>query len=235
MKRYMLVLVLCFCLVIGGAWFGKNSGEAAEQAFAAAEAGGFQLVLDAGHGGEDGGALSAAGDKESNVNLSIVLRMDQLLGLCGVLPILTRSEDVSIHDAGASTLREKKVSDIHNRVALVESQPSPLLVSIHQNSYPDARYSGAQVFYGRTEESRIWGEAAQEILRQCLDENNSRAAKRIPDTVYLMNHISCPAILVECGFMSNREEAARLQTPEYQKKLAAALTGACLQYIHSDT
>ena len=235
MKRDMLVLVLCFCLVIRGAWFGKNSGEAAEHAFAAAEADSFQLVLDAGHGGEDGGALSAAGDKESNVNLSIVLRMDQLLGLCGVLPILTRSEDVSIHDAGASTLREKKVSDIHNRVALVESQPSPLLVSVHQNSYPDARYSGAQVFYGRTEESRIWGEAAQEILRQCLDENNSRTAKRIPDTVYLMNHISCPAILVECGFMSNREEAARLQTPEYQKKLAAALTGACLQYIHSDT
>ena len=235
MKRDMLILVLCFCLVIGGAWFGKNGGEAAEPSFAPAEAGGFQLVLDAGHGGEDGGALSAAGDKESDVNLGIVLRMDQLLGLCGVPPVLTRSEDVSIHDASASTLREKKVSDIHNRVALVESQPSPLLVSIHQNSYPDARYSGAQVFYGRTEESRIWGEATQEILRQYLDESNSRAAKRIPDTVYLMNHISCPAILVECGFMSNREEAAQLQTPEYQKKLAAALVGACLQYIHSDT
>lgn len=230
MKRDLLVLFVCLGLLAVPVLFGETEPSAAE-AFAPARYNNQIVILDPGHGGEDGGAVSAAGDKESDINLAIVLKMDQIMGLCGVPVVLTRSEDRSMHDPSASTLREKKVSDLHNRVDMVEGIDGGLLLSIHQNSYPDPRYSGAQVFYGEAEGSQLWGEYTQEVLRLTLNENNTRTAKKIPDTVYLMNHISCPAILVECGFMSNGEEVSLLLTAGYQKKMATVLTGACLQYL----
>ena len=189
------------------------------------------LVLDAGDGGEDGGAVSAAGDKESDINLAIVLRLEQIMGLYGVPVVLTRSDDRSIHDQDAATLREKKVSDLKNRLALVSELNNAVLLSVHQNSYTDSRYSGAQVFYASSEESKQWAEHTQGLLRSVLDESNDRSAKEIPDTVYLMNHVSCPAILVECGFMSNGEEVSLLLTHGYQTKIATALAVACVQYL----
>lgn len=230
MKRKLLVLATCLCLLAAPVFWGE-AGSAAAEAFAPARFGGRVIILDPGHGGEDGGALSAAGDRESDINLAIALKLDQLMGLCGVPTVLTRSEDVSLHDSSASTLREKKVSDLHNRVELVEGIDGGLLLSIHQNSYSDPRYSGAQVFYGEAESSQLWGEYTQEVLRLTLNPDNTRTAKEIPDTVYLMGHISCPAILVECGFLSNGEEASLLLTAGYQKKTATALAGACLQYL----
>lgn len=201
------------------------------QAFYPAAYQGRVLVLDAGHGGEDGGAVSSAGDKESDINLAIVLRLEQLMGLYGVPVVLTRSDDRSIHDQGADTLREKKVSDLNNRLALVSGLENCILLSVHQNSYTDPRYSGAQVFYTASDKSRQWAEQTQELLRQGLDPANDRAAKKISDTVYLMNHVTCPAILVECGFMSNGEEVSLLLTSGYQTKIAAALAAACVQYL----
>lgn len=233
MKRDMLVFLACVGLfsasLLAGSLMEKR--EEALAAMAAPDSGAYTLVLDAGHGGEDGGASSAAGDKESDVNLGIVLRLDQIMGLCDVPAVLTRDGDYAIYDPGSQTLRQKKVSDLHNRVALIESLDRPILISIHQNSYPDPRYSGAQVFYGKAEGSQRLGEHTQEVLRLCLDQSNDRKAKKIPDTVYLMKHITCPAVLVECGFMSNGEEASLLLTAGYQKKVAAALAGAYLEYL----
>lgn len=234
MKRDLVVLFTCLCILAAAAWFPVPE-TAQTMAAAADQPAARTLILDPGHGGEDGGAVSASGSKESDVNLGIVLRIDQLMGLCGFSPVLTRDSDRSIHDASADTIREKKVSDIHNRVALVQSFPDAILLSVHQNSYTDPRYSGAQVFYGGAEGSQLWGEYTQEVLRLSLDAANDREAKKIPDSIYLMNHITCPAILVECGFLSNGEEASLLLTPAYQKKLAAALTGACLQYLEMIT
>ena len=225
MKNELLVLGTCLILLAAAVFAGYLSPS--YPAVLHSEAGEYTFVLDAGHGGEDGGALSAAGDRESDINLSVVLRLDQLMGFCGKRTLLVRSEDVSIHDPSAGTLREKKVSDLHNRVALVEKTDGALLLSIHQNSYSDSRYSGAQVFYGTAPGTQNWGESAQEILRSVIDPENRRAAKPVPNTVYLMNHITRPGILVECGFLSNREEAARLLTEAYQKQLALALTGVC--------
>lgn len=230
MKRDLLVLFICLGLLAVPVFWGKAESSAAD-VFAPARYSTRVIILDPGHGGEDGGAVSAAGDKESDINLAIVLKIDQIMGLCGVPTVLTRSEDRSMHDSSASTLREKKVSDLHNRVDMVEGINGGLLLSIHQNFYPDSRYSGAQVFYGQAEGSQLWGEYTQEVLRLTLNKDNTRTAKKIPDTVYLMNHISCPAILVECGFMSNGEEVSLLLTSSYQKKMATVLAGACLQYL----
>lgn len=188
------------------------------------------LILDAGHGGEDGGAVSLSGVAESGINLAIVLRMDQLLGLYGIAPILLREEDISLHDSSAQTLREKKVSDLHNRVAAVEAQENATLISIHQNTFSSTKYHGAQVFYTNEELSLSFAQLTQDVLRESLDPENTRQPKPIPDSVYLMKHITCRAILVECGFLSNPEEDQRLQSASYQLQLASALTASWLQF-----
>lgn len=189
------------------------------------------VVIDAGHGGEDGGAVSPAGNIESFVNLAIAKRLDAVLGLYGVDVVMLRTEDVSLHDPESSTIRQKKVSDLHNRVKRIESIPNATVISIHQNTYEgSSRYHGAQVFYTNNDLTLSFAQFTQEILRLVLDPENNRQATEIPDTVYLMNHITCPAILVECGFLSNPSEDALLQTSGYQTKIAIALAGAYLGY-----
>ena len=186
------------------------------------------LILDAGHGGEDGGAVSVTGVPESRVNLEIVQKLRDTLALYGVDPVVLREEDVSLHDPEASTLREKKRSDLKNRVRAVEAAEGGTLLSIHQNSYPGSQYRGAQVFYAPTGGSRELAELLQTALREELQPDNDRQAKPIPESVYLMNHVSCPAVLVECGFLTNPEEEALLRDGGYQRQLAAVLAGAWL-------
>lgn len=190
------------------------------------QAGSF--ILDAGHGGEDGGAVSITGVAESGINLDIVRKMEDILSFYGQAPVLLRREDISLHDSQADTLREKKVSDLKNRVAAIEALPSATLISIHQNTYTDSRYRGAQVFYADTQGSQELAQCLQAALQNELQPENTRECKPIPDSVYLMNHISCRAVLVECGFLTNPEEEALLRDSVYQKKLAAVLSATCL-------
>lgn len=186
------------------------------------------LVLDAGHGGEDGGAVSLTGAPESQINLAIVLKLRDVLGLYGVDPILLRETDVSLHDGDADTLREKKRSDLKNRVAAIEAVEGGTLLSIHQNTYPGSRYHGAHVFYAPTESSQALAEHFQNSIKAALQPDNERAVKRIPDTVYIMNHVTCPAVLIECGFLTNPEEEALLRDEDYQRKLSAIIAAAWL-------
>lgn len=186
------------------------------------------LVLDAGHGGEDGGAVSLTGAPESEINLAIVLKLRDALGLYGVDPILLRETDISLHNSDADTLREKKRSDLKNRVAATEEVEGGTLLSIHQNTYPGSRYHGAHVFYAPTEGSKELAEHFQNSIKTALQPDNERAVKRIPDTVYIMNHVTCPAILIECGFLTNPEEEAQLRDEDYQRKLSAVVAAAWL-------
>lgn len=188
------------------------------------------LVIDAGHGGEDGGAISLSGVSESHLNLAVAGRVDLVLGLYGAPAVMLRRQDVSLHDTQAKTLREKKVSDLHNRVDAVSQQHNGVLLSIHQNSFPSGKYSGAQAFFAPTEGSRPLAEAMQSTLRTFADPSNDRQAAAIPQSVYLMNHVACPAVLVECGFLTNPTEEQRLRDPGYQTKLAAAMSGCWLNY-----
>ena len=181
---------------------------------------GRALILDAGHGGEDGGAVSITGVPESQINLAIVLKLRDVLGLYGVDPVVLREEDISLHDSEAGTLREKKRSDLKNRVALVEEVEGGTLLSIHQNTYPGSRYHGTHVFYAPTEGSQKLAEHFQNSIKIALQPDNERAVKQIPDTVYIMNHVTCPAILIECGFLTNPGEE------DYQRKLSAVIAAA---------
>ena len=234
MKKEMHKKILSWALVgalalSAGFWMVRGQNKT-KPVFASARAAGETVVIDAGHGGEDGGAVSVSGVPESGINLAIALKLDHLLGLYGVQTKVLRTTDISLHDSSAETLRQKKVSDLHNRVGMIEGTPNATLISIHQNTFQSSKYHGAQVFFTNGDLSLPFAKVAQETLKNVLDPTNTRVPTKIPDTVYLMNHITCRAILVECGFLSNPEEDQRLQTPTYQAKIASALAGAYLQY-----
>ena len=195
---------------------------------------GVRVVIDPGHGGEDGGAVAADGTVESAINLDIAKRLDVILTFWGCDTKLLRSEDISLHDAGAATLRQKKISDLHNRVKLIGEEPNPRLISIHQNFFSQSQYHGAQVFYANGPLGQPWAKLTQENLKNCLEPGNDRVEKPIPHSVYLMNHITCPAILVECGFLSNPQERVKLQDPDYQTALAAVVAGSYLQSVQKE-
>lgn len=226
-KYFAMAVVIALALGTAACFFQKPT---VDSTFAPTRFSGETVVIDAGHGGEDGGAVSVSGAIESQINLAIALRLDAILGLYGVNTVLLRDSDVSLHDPDAQTLRQKKVSDLHNRVAEIEALENPIVISIHQNTYTSSQYHGAQVFYANGELSLPFAQITQTVLKQALDPSNERQPTAIPESVYLMNHISCKAILVECGFLSNPQEDALLQSPGYQTKLAAALAGAFLSY-----
>lgn len=225
-KRHTLILFACAAVALTAAL--SLFASPALPVFAPSAEEPIVYVLDAGHGGEDGGALSAAGDKESDINLSITLRLDALLRLLGKNTVLTRDADVSVYTDGAETLRQKKSSDLRNRVALVNAIPGAILVSVHQNSLPGVpSVRGAQAFYNAVEPGDALARSVQSALNQSVNSGD-KAEKQIDKTIYLMKNVTCPAILVECGFLSNADEAARLQTPEHQKKLVAAIAAGIL-------
>ena len=181
-------------------------------------------VIDAGHGGEDGGAVSRDGVAESGINLAIAKRTELLMRFLGAETVMTRTDDVSIHSEGADTLRQKKASDLRNRVALVNATPGAVLVSIHQNSLPSVpSVHGAQTFYGAAAPSGTLAVSVQDALNQSVNIGNEKHEKKIDSSIYLMKNVTCPAILVECGFLSNAAETRLLQEPEHQKLIAAAI------------
>lgn len=210
-------------------WAGHSPESTA--VFLAGEGVPVTVVIDPGHGGEDGGAVSSDGVMESHINLSISCQVNDLLRFAGQRTVLTRSEDVSIHTEG-DTVRARKASDIRNRVALVNGTENAVLLSIHQNSLPSSRVThGAQVFWNTAEGSETLARVVQDSLNMAVNGGNEKNSKQIPATIYLMKHVTAPAILVECGFLSNAEETVKLQEPSYQLKLATAITSGYLRCL----
>lgn len=187
------------------------------------------IVIDAGHGGEDGGATSCTGRLESGYNLDIALRLNDLLHLLGYDTRMIRTADTAIYTKG-ETIAQKKVSDLKERVRIVEETQGSLLLSIHQNTFPDGRYSGAQVFYADTPGSRDLAEQLQTNLVTAVNPGSNRKCKK-SDGVYLMEHISRPGVLIECGFLSNAEEEAKLRSATYQKRLCCVIAATVSQNL----
>ena len=187
------------------------------------------IILDAGHGGEDGGATSCTGISESKLNLDIALRLNDLFHLLGYNTKMIRTTDVSVYTEG-ETLAQKKRSDLNERVRIVNSTENALLLSIHQNQFSDNRYSGAQVFYSNLQESKMLAEDLQAAFRNTINPGSSRQCKRSKG-IYLMEHTEAPGILIECGFLSNPAEEALLRTDTYQKKLCAVIAATVSQYL----
>lgn len=190
------------------------------------------LYIDPGHGGEDGGCVGVNGAVESQINLSVALRLHDLAVFCGLPVKMIRQTDTAVYREGCKSIAEKKVSDIKARVEAVNAEPDTVLVSIHQNYFQQQKYHGAQVFFAPTARSAEFADSMQKALCTCLDTENHRVSKP-SDHVYLMQHVQCPAILIECGFLSNQEEAERLLTSAYQKKLISVICAECYRFIIS--
>lgn len=188
------------------------------------------LVIDPGHGGEDGGAQTADGVLESGINLDIALRLDALAGLYGLPTVMTRTGDEIAYPDSANTTAKRKVADQRARVALINACDDAVMISIHQNCFPDSRPFGCQVLYAETAGSETLGKLAHEMLCASLCPDNRRVAAPAADSIFLMRSVRCTAILVECGFLSNAREAALLKTESYRTKISAVLLASYLQY-----
>lgn len=187
------------------------------------------VIIDAGHGGVDGGAVSCTGVYESNINLEIALKLNELMHLFGVRTVMIRTTDKSVYTEGGS-IASKKVSDIRERVRIANTTPQALYLSIHQNYYSDSRYWGSQVFYNNAPGSQELAQQLQDNLRTYLSVENKRMIKK-SSGVYLMEHITCPGILLECGFLSNPSEEKLLRSNEYQQKLCMVIAATVAQHL----
>ena len=188
------------------------------------------VLVDPGHGGPDGGAVAEDGTLEKDINLAISLYLRDFLAVSGVPVAITRESDMSLHSEDAVTIREKKISDLHHRLALYEQ--SALVISIHQNRFEQPQYRGAQVFYSQNSpESRLIAESIQGSIVESLQKENDRQVKKVGTEIYLLYHAEIPAVMVECGFLSNENEAALLSDENYRQKLAFVIFASIIEHL----
>ena len=185
------------------------------------------LVIDAGHGGIDGGAISADGTKESDINLQIALKLESIVRFCGQKTAMTRWDDSKKTDI----LSYSEHDDLKFRADFANNAENPVFISIHQNYYPTAQPKGAQVLYSRFRGSEELGKLIQSNLVSQLDPDNRRLAVPAPGELYLTANTRCPAVILECGFMSNNFEVLKLTDGAYQNALAVLIAGSYLSYI----
>ncbi len=188
------------------------------------------FILDPGHGGEDGGAVAEDGTMEKDLNLDIAMTMAELADFLGYPVTITRREDEMLYNRYGDMTEyggKKKTYDLRNRLRFAEESGGAVFCSIHMNKFPSPSCKGLQVYYGtEAEESRSYAAVLQSYARTFLDPQNHRETKKADSAIYLLHRMPIPAVLVECGFLSNPEECARLNTAEYRKITAAVLTAA---------
>ena len=191
------------------------------------------IVIDAGHGGQDSGTKGICGTYEKDLNLSISFKIEKILKAIGYEVIMTRKSDALIGDNSLSTIRERKRSDLNNRLNIISIENS-YLVSIHQNYYKEPKYNGTQVFYStKNEQSKIIAKYIQSKVVDILQKDNDRAIKPTGSEIYLLDKTLNPAVMVECGFMSNVEELNLLKDEEYQYKMALCIALGLNNYFCS--
>ena len=188
------------------------------------------ILLDPGHGGADGGAVAADGTQEKDINLAIALSLRDMLTVCGYRVDMTRTEDISIHSPDCTTLREQKVGDMKNRLKLYET--AALVVGIHQNKFEIPKYHGTQIFYSANNAmSKVLADSIRESVLTRLQPENTRELKKADKNIFLLDKTQVPAALVECGFLSNPEELAKLKSENYQQQMAFAIACGILAYM----
>jgi N-acetylmuramoyl-L-alanine amidase len=234
MKKYFYGMLPVYCLVLLGLLISTVVGDRVVTVLSenAPVVNRKCYIIDAGHGGVDGGAVSCTGAYESHINLQIALKLNDLMHLLGMQTKMIRTTDISVYTSG-DTIAAIKASDLKERVRIVNSTENGVLISIHQNYYSNGRYDGAQVFYANTDGSKELANIMQTALREGLDPGNNRLSKP-SEGIYLMKHIQKTGILVECGFLSNHSEEAKLRDNEYQNSLCCVLASVCSAYNYRD-
>lgn len=217
-----VILILCACILAEKGW------EKASSSQVQAEEKRWTVVIDAGHGGNDPGKIGVDDSVEKDLNLIIARKIQKLLEQQEVEVVMTRESDAGLYEEQTSN---KKVQDMKNRCTLINETRPDCVVSIHQNSYHEEYVTGAQVFYyGTSQEGRKLAEILQEELISHVDPENHRQAKA-NESYYLLKKTSAPIVIVECGFLSNWEEAKKLQEDSYQNQIAWAVSMGILSYL----
>ncbi len=216
------VVLLLFCLLGNHFSSEKTKDAIANRA--------YTVILDAGHGGEDGGASSADGILEKNLNLTIAKEIGAYLESCGISVVYTRTEDILLYDRNVDYKGRKKILDLAARLKIARETENSVFVSIHMNSFPQKQYSGLQVYYSAHHPlSQALALSVQNSVQATLDPNNQRKIKKADSAIYLLDRNEKPAILIECGFLSNDEEARRLATEDYQKQLSLIIAQSIME------
>ncbi|MGN1097981.1 MAG: N-acetylmuramoyl-L-alanine amidase [Clostridia bacterium] len=192
------------------------------------------IVLDAGHGDPDGGAVGATGTVESTLNLAVAKKLQKQLESRGYTVIMTRETESGIHTEKSKTIREKKKEDMYNRLDIINSSGADLFISIHMNLFRTEKYHGAEVLYSdKFENSLLLAELIQAELVAIDPENQTRTVKKSDGDILLLRQSEIPAVLVECGFLSNIEEEKLLKNKKYQERLACAICDGIVEYYRS--
>ena len=209
-------------------------GKISSQVFSSQNGKQYTVVLDSGHGGEDGGAVGQNGIMEKNINLEIAKKIRDMLEASGYKVVMTREGDKAIYDSSASTLREKKRSDLKNRLELLKSNTNDdsIFVSIHQNKFSDSKYFGSQIFYSKNNiKSQDLANCIKESIVGLIQPENTREIKPADKNIYLLHNAQGPSVVVECGFLSNEEEANKLNSSEYQEQMAFSIYCGITNYF----
>ena len=222
-KTALVIVTILLLVAIAISILGPEPEPASD---AAGSLGSFTLVIDPGHGGIDGGAVAVDGTKESDINLAIALKLRALAEFYALENVMTRQDDSSRSSAEIYSEHE----DLVSRADFVNAAENPVLISIHQNCFPTGQPSGPQVLYAASEASESLGKLTHQNLIGNLYPGNRRVAEPASKKLYVLNHVSCPAILVECGFLSNLSDLGKLSDSSYQTTLSAVLMASYLQY-----
>lgn len=228
----LFAILLTSSILLLASFFSSLFAESREvEVPAFSEEGGLPtVILDAGHGGLDSGAVSVYGDEEKHLNLEVAKKLGAFLENGGVRVIYTRTEDEMLESE--TKAGSKKTRDLLARVELAKKYPEALFVSLHMNTLPIEKYKGLQVFYtDRNDANRALAQVMQNSVSSSLQTENSRKAKNAEGKIYILDRIDQPAILIECGFLTNKEEAALLKNDEYQAKLSYVLSRSILDFL----
>lgn len=231
-KKSIIAIITAFLIILSAMLYLTFMAN-----FSAAEASSMPItqktvIVDAGHGGDDGGAIGIDGTVEKDINLDIALKLEKILKFYGFNVIMTRTQDVMTCDDGLDSLRKRKISDIHNRFELMRKNPDAIFISVHQNKFEDSSQHGTQVFYsGNDERSKELAEAIQTSVTLTLQRKNDRVVKKSGSGIYLLYHAKIPAVLVECGFISNSDEVKKLKDESYRMKLAILIADGLIKYL----
>ena len=191
------------------------------------------VIIDAGHGGEDGGAVGVNGALEKDINLSIAKRLYDTLSASGIECVLTRSEDMLLYDRNEDYEGRKKALDMKARLDIVSKYENAIFVSIHQNSFPAEKYDGFQAYYSsNSTSSQALATTIEQYVKNNLQPSNKRVAKASEGKIYLLDNLSCPAVLLECGFLSNADECTLLCTDEYQERLCNTISDGIIAFLN---
>ncbi len=192
------------------------------------------VVIDAGHGGEDGGAVNDDGVLEKDINLIVSNDISDLLYFLGFNVVQTRTDDTAL-DTEADTVHSRKVADMKKRLKIFNSKDSNVVISIHQNKFPQSKYHGTQVFFSpNNPKSQTLAESIKQSVKKQLQPDNERECKKADSGIYLLKNAQTPAVIVECGFISNPEECNKLLSEDYQKQISYAIVTGFLDYNNTN-